>query len=76
VPALERHRLGYVDHTYLRADNYGAANPHLIAKQAGIGFAQALGGGLVGPSTACGSWSRCRPLMLAPIKSISGRSAE
>ncbi|MER5322936.1 Tn3 family transposase [Streptosporangium roseum] len=47
VPALERHRLGYVDHTYLRADNYGAANPHLIAKQAGIGFAQALGGGLV-----------------------------
>lgn len=27
VPALERHRLGYVDHTYLRADNYDAANP-------------------------------------------------
>ncbi|MEV1005499.1 Tn3 family transposase [Nonomuraea sp. NPDC050202] len=47
VPVLERHRLGYVDHIYLRADNYGAANPHLIAKQAGIGFAQALGGGLV-----------------------------
>ncbi|MEU4325300.1 Tn3 family transposase [Nonomuraea dietziae] len=47
MPALERHRLGYVDHTYLRADNYAAANPHLIAKQAGIGFAHALGGGLV-----------------------------
>jgi len=47
VPALERHRIGYVDHTYLRAENYAAGNPHLVAKQAGIGFAQALGGGLV-----------------------------
>ncbi|PZG07506.1 Tn3 family transposase [Nonomuraea aridisoli] len=47
VPALERHRLGYVDHTYRRADNSAATNPHLIPKQAGIGFAQALGGGLV-----------------------------
>ncbi|MGH3550297.1 MAG: DUF4158 domain-containing protein [Pseudonocardiaceae bacterium] len=45
VPALERFRLGHVDHTYLRADNYTAGNPHLVAKQAGIGFAQALGGG-------------------------------
>jgi TnpA family transposase len=47
VPALERRRMGHVEHTYLRADNYTAANPHLVAKQAGIGFAQALGGGLV-----------------------------
>jgi TnpA family transposase len=47
VPALERRRIGHVGRTYLRADNYTAANPHLIAKQAGIGFAQALGGGLV-----------------------------
>ena len=47
VPALERHRLGHVDHTYLRAENYAAANPHLVAHQAGTGFAQALGGGLV-----------------------------
>ena len=47
VPALERHRIRYVDHTYLRAENYAAGNPHLVAKQAGIGFAQALGGGLV-----------------------------
>jgi TnpA family transposase len=39
--------MGHVEHTYLRAGNYAAANPHLVAKQAGIGFAQALGGGLV-----------------------------
>ncbi|MFD8531639.1 Tn3 family transposase [Streptosporangium canum] len=47
VPALERHRLGHVDHTYLRAENYAAANPFLVAKQEKIGFAKALGGGLV-----------------------------
>ncbi|MGH3857490.1 MAG: Tn3 family transposase, partial [Pseudonocardiaceae bacterium] len=47
VAALERRRLGHVGRTYLRAANYTAANPHLITKQAGIGFAQALGGGLV-----------------------------
>jgi len=47
VPALERRRLGHVGRTYLRAANYTAANPHLIARQAGIGFARALGGGLV-----------------------------
>lgn len=47
VLALARHRLGYVEHTFLRAENYAAANPHLVTAQAGIGFAQALGGGLV-----------------------------
>jgi len=47
VPALARHRLGYVEHNFLRAENYTAANPHLVTAQAGIGFAQALGGGLV-----------------------------
>ena len=47
VPALDRRRLGHVGRTYLRAANYAVANPHLIARQAGIGFAQALGGGLV-----------------------------
>jgi TnpA family transposase len=47
VPALTRHRLGYVEHTFLRAENYAAANPHLVAAQAGIAFAQVLGGGLV-----------------------------
>jgi TnpA family transposase len=47
VRALERHRLGHVDHTYLRAENYAAGNPHLVAHQAKIGFARALGGGLV-----------------------------
>jgi hypothetical protein len=47
VPALERRRIGHVGRTYLRAANYTDANPHLIARQAGIGFAQALGGGLV-----------------------------
>ena len=47
VPALARHRLGYVEHTFLRAENYAQANPHLVAAQAGIEFAQVLGGGLV-----------------------------
>src|SRR5271166_4350459 len=47
VPALERHRIGHVGRTYLRAAGYTAANPHLIAQQVGIGFAQALGGGMV-----------------------------
>lgn len=42
-----RHRLGYVKHTFLRTENYAAANPHLVTAQAGIGFRQALGGGLV-----------------------------
>jgi hypothetical protein len=47
VPALERRRIGHAGRTYLRAAGYTAANPHLIAQQAGIGFAQALGGGMV-----------------------------
>jgi len=47
VATLQRRRLGHVGRTYLRAADYTAANPHLIAKQAGIGFARALGGGLV-----------------------------
>ena len=42
VPALERRRIGHVGRTYLRAANYTAANPDLIAAQAGIGYAQAL----------------------------------
>ncbi|MGH3852284.1 MAG: Tn3 family transposase [Pseudonocardiaceae bacterium] len=46
VPALARHRLGYVEHTFLRSETY-AANPHLVTAQAGIAFAQVLGGGLV-----------------------------
>ncbi len=45
VAALERRRLGHAGRTYLRAAGYTAANPHLIAQQAGIGFARALGGG-------------------------------
>ncbi len=47
VPALERRRIGHVGRTYLRAAGYTDANPHLIAQQAGIGFARALGGGMV-----------------------------
>ena len=47
VPALERRRIGHVRRTYLHAAGYTAANPHLIAQQAGIGFARALGGGMV-----------------------------
>ncbi|MGH9224309.1 MAG: Tn3 family transposase [Acidimicrobiales bacterium] len=47
VPALERDRLFHVDHNYLGADSYAAANAPLVARQAGIPFAGALGGGLV-----------------------------
>jgi hypothetical protein len=47
VPALDRRRLGHVNQNYLGAETYTAANPHLIDHQAGILYAQALGGGLV-----------------------------
>jgi TnpA family transposase len=47
VEALERARLSHVTQTYLRTETYSAANAPLIAKQAEIPFAQALGGGLV-----------------------------
>jgi TnpA family transposase len=47
VPALERDRLSHVDQNYMRAETYAAANPWLVEKQAGIGLAQAWGGGLV-----------------------------
>ena len=47
VPALERRRIGHAGRTYLRAAGYTDANPHLIAQQAGLGFARALGGGMV-----------------------------
>ncbi|MER5625089.1 Tn3 family transposase [Streptosporangium sp. NPDC002544] len=47
VPALDRRRIGHAGRTYLRAAGYTAANPHLIAQQTGIAFAQALGGGMV-----------------------------
>jgi TnpA family transposase len=46
-PALERDRLFHVDHTYLCAENYAAANAHLVLRQAQIPFAQILGGGHV-----------------------------
>ena len=38
VPALARHRLGYVEHTFLPAENYTAANPHLVAAIDGMRF--------------------------------------
>ena len=47
VPALTRDRLSHVDQNYVRAENHARANGRLIDFQAGIGFAQALGGGLV-----------------------------
>ncbi|MFN2506942.1 MAG: Tn3 family transposase, partial [Acidimicrobiales bacterium] len=47
VPALTRARISHVDQTYLRAENYAAANGPLVEAQADIALAQALGGGLV-----------------------------
>jgi TnpA family transposase len=47
IPALTRARLAHVDQHYLRPDTYTAANAVLIDAQAGIGLAQAWGGGMV-----------------------------
>jgi TnpA family transposase len=47
VPALDRRRLSHVNQNYLGAETYTAANPHLVDHQAGIPYAQALGGGMV-----------------------------
>jgi TnpA family transposase len=47
VEALERDRISHVNQTYLGAETYSLANRWLIEAQAGIAFAQALGGGLV-----------------------------
>jgi TnpA family transposase len=47
VPALDRRRLSHVNQNYLGADTYVLANPFLVSHQAGIPYAQALGGGLV-----------------------------
>ncbi|MEJ7799586.1 MAG: Tn3 family transposase [Ilumatobacter sp.] len=46
-PALHRDRLSHVAQTYITAENMGAANRPLIDRQAGIDFAELLGGGLV-----------------------------
>jgi Tn3 transposase DDE domain len=47
VPALERGRLSRVNQNCLGAETYVVANPYLVEHQAGIPYAQALGGGLV-----------------------------
>src|SRR5450755_1362658 len=47
VPALERGRLSHVNQNYLGAETYVLANPYLVEHQAGIPYAQALGGGMV-----------------------------
>jgi len=47
VEALERDRISHVNQTYLGTETYSPANRWLIEAQAGIAFAQALGGGLV-----------------------------
>jgi Tn3 transposase DDE domain len=47
VPALERGRISHVAQNYLDAEAYGRANAPLIEAQADIGFARALGGGLL-----------------------------
>ena len=47
APALEPARLAHVAGAYLSAEAFSKANAPLIEAQAGIPFAQALGGGLV-----------------------------
>jgi TnpA family transposase len=47
APALERSRLSHVFQNYVRPETLAAANPPLVAWQAGLDLAQAWGGGLV-----------------------------
>ena len=47
VPTLERDRLSHVAQTYVITENLAAANAPLIRRQADIGFARLLGGGLI-----------------------------
>ena len=47
VPALRANRISHVDQNYLRAETYAAAAGELVRAQAGMAFAEALGGGLV-----------------------------
>jgi TnpA family transposase len=47
VPALERDRISHVNQNYLGAEAYALANRFLVDAQAGIGLAQAWGGGMV-----------------------------
>jgi hypothetical protein len=75
VPALERGRLSHVAQNYLGAEAYARANAPLIAAQADIGFAAALGGGLLARSTGCASWYRGRRSMPAPTASTSAPNA-
>ncbi len=60
-PALTRARLSYVDQNYVRAETHRAANAYLIEHQAGIDFAQALGGGLVASADGMRLWCRWPP---------------
>jgi hypothetical protein len=75
APALERSRLSHVFQNYVRPETLAAANPPLVARQAGLDLAQAWGGGWSPRSTGCGSWSRCRPCSPGPTASTSGPSA-
>lgn len=65
----------YVKHTFLRKENCAAANPHLVTAQAGVGFAQALGGGLVAAIDGMRLLSQGRPLMPDRTRSTSDPSA-
>jgi hypothetical protein len=71
VPALEPDRLAHVSRAYLSAETFSLANAPLIDAQAGIPFAQALGGGMAPPSTGCGSSSRSLASTPAPTASTS-----
>jgi TnpA family transposase len=65
VKALTRGRISHVDETYLRAETFAAADRPLVEAQAGIAFAQALGGGLVGGVDGI--------RFVVPVRSIAAR---
>jgi TnpA family transposase len=63
--AISRARISHVDQNYLRAETYSPANVPLIEAQAGIGLAQAWGGGLVAAVDGM--------RFVVPVKSIYAR---
>ena len=69
VPALERHRIGYVDHTYLRAENYAAGICTGSPSRPASASPRPWAAGWSPPSTACVSSSPSR----APTPGRTGR---
>lgn len=69
--ALERARLSHVAQNYLSAETFSLANAPLIEEQAKIALPGSSAAAWSPRSTACGSWSRCRPSTPGPTGNFS-----